>query len=257
MVKRLIKSLLRRAGYELSPILPPQTLREQNPDVTDIEWAIYSEIKSLTMLSLERIVANLRAIEHVVQKRIPGDIVECGVWRGGSSMAMAMALLRRSDTDRTLWMYDTFEGMTDPTDADRSYGGIAAEALLVEAKQREVPERSLVLAYASLEDVRHNMGATGYPMSHIQFVKGPVEQTIPGTAPDRIALLRIDTDWYESTRHELIHLYPKLSSDGILIIDDYGHWQGARRAVDEYFEGSRIFLNRIDYTGRLGVKSPK
>jgi predicted O-methyltransferase YrrM len=254
-LKRLIKSLLRRAGYELSALSPPPTLREENPDVTDYEWDIYSRTRPFTMLSLQRILANVRAIEHIVQKGIPGDIVECGVWRGGSSMAMALALLRLSDTGRTLWMYDTFQGMTDPTDADKSHGGIDAEELLNAAKEHEAPERSLVLAYASLEDVRNNMRTTGYPMNRIRFVEGSVEQTIPGTLPGRIALLRLDTDWYESTRHELIHLYPRLSPDGILIIDDYGHWQGARKAVDEYLENSRTFLSRIDYTGRLAVKA--
>jgi hypothetical protein len=256
-LKHLIKSVLHRAGYELTPIAPPQELRERNPDVTDHEWAIFSKTRSFTMLSLERVLANLRAIEYIVQKRIPGDIVECGVWRGGSSMAMAMGLLRLSDTDRTLWLYDTFQGMTDPTDSDKSHGGIGAAALLSAARQHEAPERSLLLAYASLADVKGNMRTTGYPMSGIRFVKGPVEQTIPGTLPDRIALLRLDTDWYESTRHELVHLYPRLSCEGILIIDDYGHWQGARKAVDEYFAGSRTFLSRIDYTGRLAVKAPK
>jgi O-methyltransferase len=256
-LKRLVKLLLRRAGYELSRISVPQTLREQNPDVTDYEWLIYSQTRSLTMLSLERLLANVRAIEYIVQNQIPGDIVECGVWRGGSSMAMALALLRLSDTGRDLWLYDTFQGMTDPTDADKMHNGTGAEQLLAAAKQHEVFERSLMLAYASLEDVRNNMRATGYPMEHIRFVPGPVEQTIPGSLPDRIALLRLDTDWYESTRHELAHLYPRLCSDGILIIDDYGHWQGARKAVDEYFAGSRTFLSRIDYTGRLAVKAAK
>ena len=256
-MKRLVKSLLRSAGYEISRVTAPETLRDQNPDVTDHEWAIYSQIRPLTMLSLERMLANVRAIEYIVQNQILGDIVECGVWRGGSSMAMALALLRLSDTERTLWMYDTFQGMTDPIDADKMHSGASAEELLIAARKHEAAEQSLVLAYASLEDVRNNMRASGYPMDRIRFVQGPVEQTIPKTLPDRIALLRLDTDWYESTRHELIHLYPRLSSDGILIIDDYGHWQGARKAVDEYFEGSRIFLNRIDYTGRLAVKAAK
>ena len=85
----------------------------------------------------------------------------------------------------------------------------------------------------------------------IHFVEGKVEDTIPAHAPERIALLRLDTDWYESTRHELEHLYPRLSRGGVLIIDDYGHWQGARQAVDEYFgDAHAALLNRIDYTAR-------
>jgi O-methyltransferase len=250
-MKRIVKSLLRRAGYQLCPVAPPQSLREQNPDITDREWQIYDQVLSFTMLTVERILANIRAVYHIVRNKIPGDIVECGVWRGGSSMAMALAL--KGHGPRMLWMYDTYCGMTDASDADLSHSGTSASVLLAAAKQCEVPERSLVLAYASLEDVRANIAASEYPISRIKFVKGPVEQTIPGEVPDHIALLRIDTDWYESTRHEL-HLYPRLSPGGILIVDDYGHWQGARKAVDEYFEDAPLFLNRIDYTGRLAVK---
>jgi O-methyltransferase len=87
------------------------------------------------------------------------------------------------------------------------------------------------------------------------FVKGPVEETIPRTTPERIALLRPDTDWYESTKHELVHLYPRLVPGGVLMIDDYGHCSGARKATDEYFSGSLLFLNRSDYTGRLAIKT--
>src|ERR1051325_10354963 len=87
-------------------------------------------------------------------------------------------------------------------------------------------------------------------------LEGTVEETIPAQAPERIALLRLDTDWYESTRHELVHLYPRLVPGGVLIIDDYGHWEGARKAVDEYIAQNnlRLFLNRIDYAGRLAIK---
>jgi len=104
--------------------------------------------------------------------------------------------------------------------------------------------------------VQANLGRTGYPAERIHYVKGKVEETIPATLPSRIALLRLDTDWYESTRHELQHLYPLLSTHGVLIIDDYGHWQGARQAVDEYFAASAepVFLHRVDYTARLVVK---
>jgi hypothetical protein len=100
------------------------------------------------------------------------------------------------------------------------------------------------------------MDSTGYPSDLINYVEGKVEETIPVNAPDQISLLRLDTDWYESTKHELIHLYPRLVEGGVLIIDDYGHWQGARRAVDEYIEENNLplLLCRIDYTGRITVK---
>jgi O-methyltransferase len=106
------------------------------------------------------------------------------------------------------------------------------------------------------EQVKEALRTSGYPEDRLHFVKGPVEQTLPAGAPEQLALLRLDTDWYESTKHELEHLYPRLTDGGVLIIDDYGHWEGARRAVDEYFEqsGKPLLLNRIDYTGRIAVK---
>jgi hypothetical protein len=90
-------------------------------------------------------------------------------------------------------------------------------------------------------------------MGRIHFHTGMVEDTIPRLAPERIAILRLDTDWYVSTKHELEWLWPRLSSGGVLIIDDYGHFTGARKAVDEFF-GGQTFLFRIDYTGRLVTK---
>jgi hypothetical protein len=253
MIKKLIKGSLARAGLQISPILS-ESVRDNNPDITDMEWEIYSLVHNCTMLSVEGILANIRAVDHISRSRIAGDIVECGVWRGGSSMAMASALTRKHDTSRTLWMYDTYAGMTDATDNDLDHKGDAAAGLLAYAKEHKDREDNWVIAYAGLEQVKSNMASTGYPLDRIRFVKGPVEETIPGEMPERIAILRLDTDWYESTHHELIHLYPKLSPGGIMIIDDYGHWQGARKAVDQYFEDAPLFLNRIDYSARLAVK---
>ena len=229
-------------------------LRDRDRDMTDEEWDVYSAVKSLTMVSAARIVANTRAIDYILKAQIPGDIVECGVWRGGSSMAMALRLVQQGDTSRKLWMYDTYSGMTDATAADVSYSGLSGAALLDTAKHYKGPDRGRALGYASLDEVEANMRTTGYPANQIKFVKGPVEETLPSQIPPQISLLRIDTDWYNSTKHELLHLYPRLSVGGILIIDDYGHWDGARRAVDEYFAHAPVFLNRIDYTGRLVIK---
>jgi len=197
------------------------------------------------MLSLERLVSTLRATAHVVTHQIPGDIVECGVWRGGKCMAIARILLDGHDTARKIYCYDTYEGMTKPTAED-----------IEEWQKPEAQRDQWGWEPASVEEVRANLSTTGYPMQKFILVKGPVEETIPTTIPDRIAILCLDTDWYESTKHELEYLYPRLVSGGILIIDDYGHHAGARQAVDEYFArvGAHVFLNRIDYTGRLVVK---
>ena len=204
-----------------------------------------------TMTNVERLIAIVDSIRHVVKNSVPGDVVECGVWRGGSSMAAALSLLDCGDTQRSLYLYDTFDGMNEPTVRDRDYSGVPAADQL-----RRTPKGQGIWCDASEQDVRQNMTRTGYPMERIQFVRGPVEQTIPRVLPNEIAVLRLDTDWYESTKHELIHLFPRLSRGGILLIDDYGHWQGARCAVDEVMaQYPHLFLHRIDYTCRLLVKS--
>jgi hypothetical protein len=108
------------------------------------------------------------------------------------------------------------------------------------------PATSSVWARSPLDEVRRNLLATGYPADRVRFVVGRVEDTLPDQAPESIALLRLDTDWYASTRHELVHLFPRLAVGGVLLIDDYGHWQGARQAVDEYLAqtGARLLLQR-------------
>jgi O-methyltransferase len=244
-------------GYELRPnggATAPRAPQEPL-DFTPDEIATLQAVRPHTMTSPERVISLIRAVEHITRQAIPGDLVECGVWRGGSMMAAAKTLLRLGDVSRTLHLFDTFEGMPPPTDVDRAAadGTLAADLLEAEANDRET---SVNWAVAGLDLVRANVGSVGYPADRVNYVVGKVEDTIPRAAPERIALLRLDTDWYESTRHELIHLYPRLVPGGLLIVDDYGHWGGARRAVDEYLEEAKIplFLSRIDYTGRIAVK---
>lgn len=249
-MKRLLKAALARAGWELARTgdRDAQSLADLSPS----DRQIIQRVSPFTMTSLERRASLLGAVDHIVKHRISGDIVECGVWRGGSMMAIALALMARGDTSRHLYLYDTFEGMSEPTEHDKALSGELAQAQL-ERTDREHP----LWAVAGLEDVKANLASTGYPAERIHYVQGKVEDTIPATLPKQIALLRLDTDWYESTRHELQHLYPLLAKHGPLIIDDYGHWQGARQAVDEYFANAAepVFLHRVDYTARLHIKA--
>lgn len=251
-MNKLVKGALERAGYELTT-RSEREAREAYAlaDLSDADRAIVDRVAPFTMTSRERRASLLGAVEHICKHKIPGDIVECGVWRGGSMMAVALALIARGDTSRHLYLFDTYEGMSAPTDRDRSVSGETAASELA-----RTPKGAGVWCEATIEDVRANLESTGYPKDRMHFIKGKVEDTIPGTIPDRIALLRLDTDWYESTKHELHHLYPRLSRHGITIIDDYGHWEGARGAVDEYFAASvePVFLHRVDYTARLVVK---
>ena len=212
---------------------------------------IYARCKPFTMTSPERMYALYKAVQYVLRAGVAGDFVECGVWRGGSAMIVAISLLRAGVCDRRIYLYDTYGGMTAPTERDTDIEGgdaRAAMARIVRNGQR--------WCEASLEDVRNNMQSTGYPEDRIVFVKGKVEDTIPATSPEEIALLRLDTDWYESTYHEFVHLYPLLQPKGVLILDDYGHWQGAREATERYLSENSItlLLDRVDYTCRVAVK---
>jgi hypothetical protein len=224
----------------------------------DFDAATIATIRAVqpyTMTSPARLFALCSAVRHLASHDVPGDIVECGVWRGGSMMAAARTLLEEGDATRHFHLFDTFEGMVEPGVADRRWDDVGAETLL---EDRRDGNESLVWARAGLPDVQAAMRSVGYPQERIHYVVGPVEQTLPTHAPERIGLLRLDTDWYESTRHELVHLFPRISPHGVLIIDDYGYWKGARQAVDEYLDGSRvpIMLQRIDYTGRIAVVPP-
>ena len=248
-MKQILKSALARAGLELARTADLRSAALA--DLAPADRELVARVEPFTMTSLDRRASLLGAIDHVVRHGIAGDFVECGVWRGGSMMLAALALMARGDTSRDLWLYDTFEGMSEPGAEDRSASGESAAARLA-----RTPRGEGVWCEAGLADVRANLESTGYPRERIHFIEGKVEDTIPATLPKRAALLRLDTDWYESTRHELCHLYPLLSRHGILVIDDYGHWQGARQAVDEYFaaQGQPVYLHRVDYTARLVVK---
>lgn len=219
--------------------------------------SIVMQCRPYTMVTEERLLATIDGVERAIATDIPGAFMECGVWRGGSTLAMALTLLANGVDDRDIWLYDTFEGMTEPTAADTSrFDGQATE---VWDRSNRSGERMFGETFANesfgVGQVRRLLASSGYPSDRLHFVAGPVEETIPQQAPDNVALMRLDTDWYESTRHELEHLYPRLATGGVLIIDDYGHWDGARAAVDEYFATTpRPFLTRSDYSGRIGLK---
>lgn len=219
-------------------------------DYDDEAKEIIRAVKPYTMTSPERLNAFILATRHVVRHNIPGDIVECGVWRGGSMQACAKALLALGESDRDLHLFDTFEGMPPPTAEDLRRDGKSAEDLLA-AQGKDRP----IWAIASLEDVQAGFEQVPYPGERVHYVQGMVEDTVPQQAPEQISILRLDTDWYASTKHELEFLYPRLVSGGVLLIDDYGYWQGSRQAVDEFLEktGERLLMLRMD-EGRIAVK---
>lgn len=212
-----------------------------------------------TMTGIPRLTALIDAVRHLVQRDVAGAFVECGVWRGGSVLAMLLTLLDLGVTERDVYLYDTFTGMTEPTARDVSrfhVPAIEAWSAAEREGRRAYPEL-FAPEHFNEAAVRATLQSTGYPTARLHFVVGDVEQTVPAEAPERLALLRLDTDWYESTRHELRHLYPRLHTGGVLIVDDYGEWDGARRAVDEFFatQAKPLLLQRIDHTARMAIKA--
>jgi O-methyltransferase len=243
MLKRLITKALNTVGYSIHKIGTDPA----HPDFLPEDVALVSKVSPFTITGPERIFALRAAVNYICANKIAGDIVECGVFKGGSIMAVLHELLRLGDTDRQVYLFDTFEGMTTPTEEDVDHTG---ERVL------DIWDRPGWWVGSPMEEVKRNVFSVGYPAQNLHFVQGDVLNTIPRFSPEKIALLRLDTDWYESTKHELIHLYPNVVKRGVVIIDDYGHYLGARKAVDEYFAKSvfKPLLHRIDYTGRCIVK---
>ncbi|MGP4002406.1 TylF/MycF/NovP-related O-methyltransferase [Streptomyces sp. 8N706] len=253
--KMVNRTLERTTGYELRrplppPPPPPPRGRSLPADYDDEARDVIHSVRPFTMTSPERLNALILATRYVSRHRVPGAVVECGVWRGGSMQAVAHTLLSAGDTSRDLYLFDTFEGMPPPTEKDRRRDGESAADLLAR-RSKDAP----IWAIATLDDVREGFAQVPYPQERLHFVPGRVEDTIPDGAPEEISILRLDTDWYASTRHELEYLYPRLVSGGVLLIDDYGWWQGSREAVDEFLEktGARLLLLRMD-EGRIAVK---
>jgi O-methyltransferase len=226
--------------------------------LSEEERAIVDRCRPYSLATSDRIVATMDAVEYAARRGVEGAFVECGVWRGGSVLAMILTLRRIGADDRDIFLFDTFSGMTEPSAFDTSRFDQPAHKTwrdAVKAGRRAWDALFREEAFGQ-EHVEELLVGAGYPRERLHFVVGPVEETLPSKAPDAISLLRLDTDWYESTRHELEHLYPKIVRSGVLIVDDYGHWDGARLAVDEYFtrQASPLLFARSDYTGRIAVK---
>ncbi len=237
-------------------VLETQAGKLEYPDISDPFFAdVAQKVRPHTRTfgaGVEAPWALYRSIEYVVRNRIPGDIVECGVWSGGSMLLAAHALLHFGDTSRRIWLYDTFAGMPRPEAVDARWDGVPA---LPTWEHYQRAGRSW--CYGGTQDhVRHVVSSSGYPEDQFVFVEGMVEDTLPAIGPEQISLLRLDTDLYRSTYHELVHLYPRLAVGGILIVDDYGAFQGAKIATDQFIEENQLplFLARIDVSVRLAVK---
>jgi O-methyltransferase len=252
-IAKLNRHFLSRWGYELCKKTRVHSIASE---CTSEAENVIEDCRPYTMTSTAGMWSTWIAAQYVRRAGLAGDIVECGVWQGGSAMIMARSILAAASTEQlpNLLLFDTFTGMTKPTEADLDPEGGSPMQTWERKRRREHNGFS----YAPLEMVKHNVGKTSYPTDKVRFIKGPVEETlrIPENLPERIALLRLDTDWYESTAIEMEVLYPRLIKGGVLIIDDYGHWRGSRKAVDEYVEKNSLslLLQPVDEGARITIK---
>jgi O-methyltransferase len=254
LVKRSIVKFLKNLGYSIHPINNKYHNIAVELDDNDVDLIKYVLDSGYTMTSVPRLVNTLKSLRYVVENKIPGDFVECGVWRGGNGI-LAKKLFDELDSERCVWMFDTFEGMTEPTELDVKAHTKQQAFKNYISKQLDTHNE---WCYSSLEEVQNNCSKSGLNFDDFKFVKGDVCKTLleKQNIPQGISVLRLDTDWYQSTKAELEILYPILTVGGVLIIDDYGGWEGARKAVDEYFlkMNYKPLFNVIDYTGRSAIK---
>lgn len=254
----------RRLGYDLVPVSstepgPGVHTDGLPPDFDSETAATVAAVQGYTVTSPERVQALCAATRYVVEAKIPGAIVECGVWRGGSALAVVRTLRALSADDTDVYLFDTFDKFPNPGSEDYDLFGTHA------SRYHDLMEELRPLGKAwddfPVSQTRALLESTGFPPARLHFVEGLVEDTVPTQAPPVISLLRLDTDYYQSTKHELVHLFPRIPTGGVLIIDDYGHFTGCRQATDEYLaelrsKGVHLLLQRIDYSGRLALKPP-
>jgi hypothetical protein len=235
-------------GYHLTRIdETPSTPIELNVEENRI--INYVRANNLSMCSTNNLYTTAIAAKHIAQNKIVGDFVECGVWKGGN-IILLKKLIEKFNLKKNIYGFDTFEGMVEPSFYDVNYNNKSAKKMFDEHKKKKIG-----FAMCSLEEVRKNI-IKNTNVDNILLIKGKVESTlkIKKNLPKKISILRLDTDFYESTKIELEILFPKLVKGGVLIIDDYGFWKGSKKAVDEYFGNYRQFLHYIDHSCRLLIK---
>ncbi len=255
--KSRVQNILSGMGYALvrsknhkEPPFPIEFSVEDRDLVRDVIAS------NLSMVSLEGLCSTLAACKYVCERDVEGDFVECGVWRGGNAL-IAAEIFRRYNSSKRVYLFDTFRGMTEPSIEDTSLAD--GTSALGEFQSSDRGDYN-AWCFSSEEEVRNAFRSRELLSDRVVFVAGDVEKTLDDTdnLPNSISLLRLDTDWYESTRKELEVLYPLLSQGGCLIVDDYGVWSGAKKATDEYFQQatySKPFFHVTDNTRRIAVKN--
>ena len=241
----IIKKIIKKLGYNYFKSKNDRAIEE----ITPYEDKLINKCLKYSMTTRVRMWSLLNSINYIHNNNIQGDFVECGVWKGGNLILYEL-LNQKYNLDKKVFGFDTFEGMPMPGEHDYKYNNVSA----IDLYNRKVKIENN-WCKSTLDEVKGNI-LTECSNVNINLIKGKVENTllVKENIPDKISILRLDTDFYESTKIELEILFPKLEKNGILIIDDYGTYKGARKAVDEYFK-KKAFLIYIDHTCRLLIKN--
>ena len=228
-------------------------LRKMNFDQEFVE--LVTSTRALSSFSA-KLYTTYTAVDYILQNSIQGDLVECGVYKGRHAVVIALTLGQKNVADRDIYLYDTFSGMTDPGPGDVRTKRAGREPDLEHGWNEDAGGYHDRKKVGPLEEVKRNVDSTGYTQDRFHYMRGDIRETLPNSSHESIALLRLDIDWYELTKHAITHLYDLVSPGGLVIIDDYGSHIGARKAVDEFFEsrGFSPFLARTEKGERVLVK---
>lgn len=253
---RFLNSILKRLiGYRLHKIEKNNFFSVNFPEASLSEIKLMNLCSKYSMTGYDRIFFLIKAINYIHLNNVAGDFVECGVWRGGN-LILFQKMINKFNFKKKIYAYDTFQGMTQPLEIDRKLNnGPSAKDLM--SKELKDENKSNIHCYSSLNQVINNFKKNTKNEKNLTCIKGAVEKTLRDkkNLPKKISILRLDTDFYESTKIELEILFPLLENNGILIIDDYGCWQGAKKAVDEFFFKKKFTMFKIDITGRFIIKN--
>ena len=226
-----------------------------NHDKFELENIEISKLYSMT--GEKRMSYLTKSIKYIFENKIDGDFVECGVWQGGNLILM-QRLIDHYGEKKSIYGYDTFDGMTLPSEFDLDINNNKASNLLSNEKKVENLENENVWCYSGVKTVKQNF-TKHTKNNYLKLIKGDVTNTLKNNEnlPKNISLLRLDTDFYESTKIEMEILFPLVVKNGLIIVDDYGHWKGQKKAVDEYLNkiNFKPFMFEVDYSCRIFIKN--
>jgi hypothetical protein len=246
LLKNYIQKILNSFGYTIV------NNNQRIVELSDKQKYLISITNSISMTPKIRRYNLIQALEYIAHYKLEGDLVECGVWKGGN-IVIYKKFIEENNIKKNIYAFDTFQGMSNPDQNDYIINSaISAQTILDNDKKRITNDWGV----CDLEEVKFNISKRTKNLNNIFFIKGKVEETLLNkiNLPEKISILRLDTDFYQSTKIELEILYEKVCKGGVIIIDDYGHWAGSKKAVDEFFKEKFVWMHYVDYACRLIIK---